>query len=108
MAGEIDVDGDLTGGLRRAGKTADAARRGTTADGWAAHSVEDSATISHHYDLSNDFYRLLLGEHMAYSSGHFTHDGQSLHDAQTTNLNLVCSKLDLTPGTRLLKVGCAR
>lgn len=108
MGGEIDVDGDLTGGLRRAGKTADAARRGGAANGWAAHSVEGSAAISHHSDLSNDFYPLLLGEHMAYSSGYFTHDGQSLHDAQTANLDLVCRKPDLKPGTRLLDVGCGR
>ena len=35
----------------------------------------DSAAIAHHYDLSNDFYELLLDEHMAYSSAYYTHDG---------------------------------
>lgn len=66
----------------------------------------DRAAIAHHYDLSNDFYRLLLDEHMAYSSAYFTHDGQSLHDAQTAKLDLICRKLELRKGQRLLDVGC--
>jgi cyclopropane-fatty-acyl-phospholipid synthase len=66
----------------------------------------DRAAIGHHYDLSNDFYRLLLDEHMAYSSAYFTNDAQSLHDAQTAKLDLICRKLGLRPGMRLLDVGC--
>ncbi|WP_073386621.1 class I SAM-dependent methyltransferase [Jatrophihabitans endophyticus] len=68
--------------------------------------LRDRAAISHHYDLSNEFYELLLDEHMAYSSAYFTHEGQSLHDAQTAKLDLVCRKLGLQPGMRLLDVGC--
>lgn len=66
----------------------------------------DRAAISHHYDLSNDFYELLLDEHMAYSSAYVTDDARSLHDAQTAKLDLICRKLDLKPGIRLLDVGC--
>src|SRR5262249_9602664 len=66
----------------------------------------DRAAIAHHYDLSNDFYRLLLDDHMAYSSAYFTRQGQSLHDAQTAKLDMICRKLDLKPGMRLLDVGC--
>jgi len=66
----------------------------------------DRAVIAHHYDLSNDFYRLLLDEHMAYSSAYFTRQGQSLHDAQTAKLEMICRKLDLKPGMQLLDVGC--
>lgn len=66
----------------------------------------DRAAIAHHYDLSNDFYRLLLDDHMAYSSAYFTHAGQSLHDAQTAKLDLICGKLGVEPGMRLLDVGC--
>jgi cyclopropane-fatty-acyl-phospholipid synthase len=66
----------------------------------------DRAAIAHHYDLSNDFYKLLLDEHMAYSSAYYTHDGQSLHDAQSAKLDLVCRKLELKEGQRLLDVGC--
>lgn len=68
--------------------------------------LRDRAVIAHHYDLSNDFYRLLLDEHMAYSSAYFTHQGQSLYDAQTAKLDLACRKLALKPGMRLLDIGC--
>jgi cyclopropane-fatty-acyl-phospholipid synthase len=66
----------------------------------------DRAAIAHHYDLSNDFYRLLLDEHMAYSAAYFTRQGQSLHDAQTAKLDMICRKLDLKAGMRLLDIGC--
>jgi cyclopropane-fatty-acyl-phospholipid synthase len=62
--------------------------------------------IAHHYDLSNDFYRLLLDDHMAYSSAYFTRPGQSLHDVQTAKLDMICRKLDLKSGMRLLDVRC--
>lgn len=68
--------------------------------------LRDRAAIAHHYDLSNEFYQLLLDEHMAYSSAYFEHADQSLHDAQTAKLDRVCRKLDLQPGQRLLDVGC--
>ena len=64
--------------------------------------------ISHHYDLSNDFYALLLDEHLAYSCAYWASDrpGASLADAQRAKLELVCEKLRLVPGMRLLDVGC--
>lgn len=67
----------------------------------------DSAAIAHHYDLSPEFYRLVLDESMAYSCGCFT-DGPtgSLHEAQVEKLDLICRKLDLGPGKTLLDVGC--
>ena len=72
--------------------------------------TRDRDAISHHYDLSNDFYHLLLDEHMAYSCAYYTQApgtaGYTLHDAQTDKLDLVCRKLGLTPGQRLLDVGC--
>jgi cyclopropane fatty-acyl-phospholipid synthase-like methyltransferase/DUF1365 family protein len=66
----------------------------------------DRAAIAHHYDLSNDFYQLLLDENMAYSSAYFTAPGQSLFEAQNAKLDLICRKLGLRPGHRLLDVGC--
>ncbi len=68
--------------------------------------LRDRAAIAHHYDLSNDFYELLLDDTMAYSSAYFTYDGQTLLDAQRAKLDLICRKLDLQPGMRLLDVGC--
>lgn len=66
----------------------------------------DRAAISHHYDLSNDFYRLLLDEQMVYSSAYFVDPDQTLDEAQTAKLDLICRKLGLRPGMWLLDVGC--
>lgn len=68
----------------------------------------DRAAIAHHYDLSNDFYRTLLDPNMAYSCGYWTSDapGYTVEDAQRDKLDLICRKLDLRPGMRLLDVGC--
>jgi len=68
--------------------------------------LRDRKAISHHYDLSNDFYELLLDENMAYSSAYYEYPGQSLVDAQSAKLDLICRKLDLKPGMRLLDIGC--
>lgn len=75
------------------------------------HSLtRDRAAISHHYDLSNDFYALLLDSHMAYSSAYWTSDdpGYGLDDAQADKLDLVCRKvgLDRRRGQRFLDIGC--
>jgi cyclopropane-fatty-acyl-phospholipid synthase len=66
----------------------------------------DARAISHHYDVSNRFYELLLGPTMAYTCAVYPYDGASLEDAQIEKVDLVCRKLDLKPGQRLLDVGC--
>jgi cyclopropane-fatty-acyl-phospholipid synthase len=70
--------------------------------------LRDSQVISHHYDLSNALYTLLLDEHMAYSCAYWTSDdpAYTVVDAQRDKLDLICRKLDLRPGARLLDVGC--
>ncbi|RZU46430.1 cyclopropane-fatty-acyl-phospholipid synthase [Streptomyces sp. BK022] len=71
--------------------------------------ARDRAAISHHYDLSNDFYRLLLDDTMAYSCGYWTAEaGENADpaDAQRAKLELICRKLGLTAGSRLLDIGC--
>ena len=71
------------------------------------HSLErDSRAVSHHYDVSNRFYEWLLGPTMAYTCAVYPHDGASLEQAQEEKVDLVCRKLDLQPGQRLLDVGC--
>jgi cyclopropane-fatty-acyl-phospholipid synthase len=76
------------------------------------HSTgRDRDAIAHHYDLSNDFYSLILDPHMAYSCAYFTSDapGYTLEDAQRDKLDLVCRKLGLDqakPGHRHLDIGC--
>jgi cyclopropane-fatty-acyl-phospholipid synthase len=66
----------------------------------------DAAAISHHYDVSNDFYRILLGPAMTYSCAVWSDPGQSLESAQAAKHELVCRKLALQPSERLLDVGC--
>jgi cyclopropane-fatty-acyl-phospholipid synthase len=66
----------------------------------------DKQAISHHYDVSNEFYEMILGPTMAYSCAVFDSPEDSLEDAQIRKVDLVARKLDLAPGMRLLDVGC--
>ncbi|MCJ0904324.1 cyclopropane-fatty-acyl-phospholipid synthase family protein [Rhodococcus sp. ARC_M6] len=66
----------------------------------------DSETVSHHYDVGNAFYELFLGPSMVYSCGYWPTGTQTLEDAQRGKLDLICRKLGLKPGMRLLDVGC--
>ena len=62
--------------------------------------------IGFHYDVSNDFYRLWLDEGMIYSCAHFSKESELLDDAQRNKLDLICRKLGLKEGERLLDIGC--
>ena len=68
--------------------------------------ARDAAAISHHYDVGNDFYRIVLGGSMTYSCAYFASPDQSLDDAQRDKHELICRKLRLRTGERLLDVGC--
>jgi cyclopropane-fatty-acyl-phospholipid synthase len=68
--------------------------------------ARDAAAISHHYDVSNDFYRMVLGPSMTYSCAVWSSPDISLDDAQAAKYDLICRKLALRPGMRLLDVGC--
>jgi cyclopropane-fatty-acyl-phospholipid synthase len=71
------------------------------------HSLNrDSRAISHHYDVSNRFYEWLLGPSMAYTCAVYPGPDASLEEAQEEKVDLVCRKLDLKVGQRLLDVGC--
>ncbi|MCW7943304.1 cyclopropane-fatty-acyl-phospholipid synthase [Streptomyces hygroscopicus] len=66
----------------------------------------DRRAISHHYDVGNDFYEIVLGPSMVYSCAYWTGLDSTLEDAQRDKLELVCRKLGLKPGQRVLDVGC--
>ncbi len=71
------------------------------------HSMgRDAEVIAHHYDVSNTFYRHVLGPSMAYTCAVYPSADASLEEAQTEKFDLVARKLDLQPGQRLLDVGC--
>ncbi|MGR9106547.1 MAG: cyclopropane fatty acyl phospholipid synthase [Gammaproteobacteria bacterium] len=59
----------------------------------------------HHYDIGNDLYRVMLGERMVYSCGYWK-AACNLDAAQEAKLDLVCRKLFLEPGMRVLDIGC--
>ncbi|WP_018352645.1 SAM-dependent methyltransferase [Longispora albida] len=134
VAGELDVDGDLYTALERlsvirgrpllrAIDKAELLRQATLLGvlggepdpppeeighlAGAKHSRDrDRAAISHHYDVGNEFYRLVLGPTMVYSCAYFTAPAATLEEAQQAKLDLICRKLGLGPGSRLLDVGC--
>ena len=132
VTGEIDVDGDLRAGLRSVWRAAQptvhmrdlvrALRIGLTLGavgprppapasqarlrGRLHSRRRDRAAISHHYDLSNDFYALLLDESMAYSCAYWPKPSMTLADAQRAKLDLVCNKLGMRAGGRHLDIGC--
>jgi cyclopropane-fatty-acyl-phospholipid synthase len=71
------------------------------------HSPErDAQAVRHHYDVSNRFYRLVLGPSLTYSCAVFADPTFSLEEAQAAKHELVCAKLGLEEGMRLLDVGC--
>jgi cyclopropane-fatty-acyl-phospholipid synthase len=135
VAGEIDVDGDLYDALGRLAAliwrapVRDVPMRAVAADllrlgglgpqpkpppeeialsGTRHSRHRDRRAISHHYDVGNDFYRIVLGPSMVYSCAYWTSTDPAyqLADAQRDKLDLICRKLDLRPGMRLLDVGC--
>lgn len=71
------------------------------------HSLRrDAKAISHHYDVGNDFYALVLGRTMTYSCAYWDETAETLDQAQTAKVDLVARKLGLTEGMRVLDVGC--
>jgi cyclopropane-fatty-acyl-phospholipid synthase len=130
VAGEIDVDGDIYAalpallelpsrpqlarlwlaaartvglrGLRRLPPPAEEAQL----RGRRHTRRRDAAAISHHYDVSNAFYRLVLGPSLTYSCAVYETPEDTLEDAQSAKHDLVCQKLGLEPGMRVLDVGC--
>jgi cyclopropane-fatty-acyl-phospholipid synthase len=66
----------------------------------------DAEAIHHHYDVSNRFYEMVLGPSMTYTCACFPHEAATLEEAQAFKYDLVCRKLGLEPGMRVLDVGC--
>ncbi len=79
----------------------------TLAGSGERHSTgRDRAAISHHYDVSNDFYELVLGPSLVYSCAYFSAAEETLEEAQERKLDLICRKLALQPEERFLDIGC--
>ncbi|QEC47590.1 class I SAM-dependent methyltransferase [Baekduia soli] len=68
--------------------------------------LRDRRAVRHHYDVSNEYFSLFLDESMTYSCAIFSRGAKTLEEAQFTKRELVCTKLGLQPGERVLDVGC--
>ncbi len=136
VTGDLDFDGDLCAVIETVRDvTSDAGRLGWSAvpaaltavrqlgrlglplprppeearlQGWRHSLRRDARAVGHHYEIGNDFYRIVLGPSMTYSCARFVDDGTDLTSAQAAKHELVCRKLGLAerPGGRLLDVGC--
>jgi len=134
VTGALDVDGDLErglalrdrfGGLRLSAADRLAALRAVARLGGVRlrgpavpaseapvgrgrrHSLDrDRVAVRHHYDVSNAFYRMVLGPTMVYSCAYFSSPDDTLEVAQTRKLETICRKLRLRAGDRLLDIGC--
>ncbi len=74
--------------------------------GWRHSKQRDAEAIQHHYDVSNAFYALVLGESMTYTCAVYPTEQATLEQAQFFKHELIARKLGLAPGMRLLDVGC--
>jgi cyclopropane-fatty-acyl-phospholipid synthase len=134
VSGEVEFDGDLEGLLALRGRFRDISpsasgrvlaaigalvtagagvlRRPRVPEselqprGWRHSLSRDRTVVQHHYDVSNAFYRRLLGPSLVYSCAYFASPGETLEAAQERKLELICRKLRLQPGERLLDIGC--
>jgi cyclopropane-fatty-acyl-phospholipid synthase len=131
VTGELDVEGDIYAALVALRERVPDVKLGPK--GWAAvarlagvggirplprpseeahlrgrrHSkARDAAAIAHHYNVSNEFYRLVLGPSMTYSCAVWRDPEITLEQAQEAKYELICRKLGLREGMRLLDVGC--
>jgi cyclopropane-fatty-acyl-phospholipid synthase len=68
--------------------------------------ARDARAVRYHYDVSNEFFALFLDPSLTYSCGIFSRGASTLEEAQRAKLELVCDKLALGPGDRVLDVGC--
>jgi cyclopropane fatty-acyl-phospholipid synthase-like methyltransferase len=113
--GELDIPGDLYEFLRDRSQFV-SYRLTTQHLKWAVTNFvpevtihtqkQDTRIVREHYDRGNDFFGWFLGERMVYTSGFFQDPEESLEQAQDNKMHLVCQKLGLKPGERLLDIGC--
>jgi cyclopropane-fatty-acyl-phospholipid synthase len=144
VSGDLDVEGDLTEGLRRGWRAIRGDRGGRVAAisapradlaltavlaarklgvfgpplappaceshhrGRVHSRARDKAVIAGHYDIPASFYELILDPSMAYSCAYWAREdpGYGLPDAQRDKLDMICRKLGLAEGSRLLDLGC--
>jgi cyclopropane fatty-acyl-phospholipid synthase-like methyltransferase len=113
--GDIDIPGDITALLRNRNAFVEFKLTWQHVKWAMSHFIwevgihskkQDTRIVREHYDRGNDFFGWFLGERMVYTSGFFLEPAETLEQAQDNKLNLVCQKLKLAPGERMLDIGC--
>lgn len=115
--GDLEIEGDLLEvltelnlGLGRVPRKAGLSRlfqplslRGSR----SRHTLAESkASVHHHYDIGNDFYKVWLDEQLVYTCAYYEKPEMTLDQAQTAKLDYVCRKLRLKPGEAVVEAGC--
>lgn len=115
--GDIEIEGDLIAtltelniGLARVPRKAGLSRLfqplGLTRRKSRQTLTESKASVYHHYDIGNEFYKLWLDEQLVYTCAYYDQPGLSLEAAQVAKLDYVCRKLRLQPGETVVEAGC--
>src|SRR5262245_33790521 len=106
MSGDVAIAGNLFQLLEAVYHAAGPSRRA----GWSRCGANDATAgrenVHCHYDLGNDFYRLWLDRELVYSCAYFPTPDTTLEDAQVAKMDLVCRKLRLAAGERVVEAGC--
>ena len=106
MFGAVDIRGDLLALLEAIYR-----QRASTPPFWQRWQQPNTrnaarANVHHHYDLGNDFYRLWLDRELLYTCAYFPTPDYTLEAAQTAKMDLICRKLQLKSGERVIEAGC--
>ena len=107
MSGAVEIRGDL---LKTLEEIYRALGTSTRRPWWLWQKSNDARAardnVHHHYDLGNEFYRLWLDREMVYTCAYFPTADTTLEEAQIAKMDLVCRKLQLKPGERVIEAGC--
>jgi cyclopropane-fatty-acyl-phospholipid synthase len=111
MSGRVQVRGDFYGVIEGLSKlsTPGAPSLRERIELWTSRAASLGAArrnIHHHYDLGNDFYKLWLDSQLVYTCAYYPSADATLEEAQVAKLDLVCRKLALRPGDRVIEAGC--
>ena len=110
MAGRIRIRGSLSEVIYALSRSSAAEQTPWERLSGLASRVNDVAAarrnVHHHYDLGNDFYAMWLDPEMVYTCAYYPDDATSLDAAQRAKMDLICRKLQLRAGERVLEAGC--
>jgi cyclopropane-fatty-acyl-phospholipid synthase len=106
MSGLVEIQGDLLALLEAIYRSFTRPRRPWWLWQKSNDTIAARENVHHHYDIGNDFYRLWLDEQMVYTCAYFPTPDDTLEDAQVAKMDLVCRKLQLRAGERVVEAGC--